>query len=116
MCIRDRVYTLVETIAPNGFAKAESIRFKLVQRQDENGVLLPENDVYVCTYKAVSYTHLDVYKRQTFESTIYDPWEVIDREGKKWRFVYDSSIKATKRIHGRQVEVDIGQMCIRDRY
>ena len=47
----NKVYTLVETIAPNGFAKAESIRFKLVQRQDENGVLLPENDVYVCTYK-----------------------------------------------------------------
>lgn len=47
----NKVYTLVETIAPNGFAKAESIRFKLVQRQDENGVLLPENDVYVCTNK-----------------------------------------------------------------
>ena len=47
----NKVYTLVETIAPNGFAKAESIRFKLVQRQDENGVLLPENDVYVCTDK-----------------------------------------------------------------
>lgn len=47
----NKVYTLVETIAPNGFAKAESIRFKLVQRQDENGALLPENDVYVCTDK-----------------------------------------------------------------
>lgn len=45
--------------------------------------------------------------RRTFESTIYDPWEVIDREGKKWRFVFDSSIKATKRIHGHQVPVDI---------
>lgn len=47
----NKVYTLVEAIAPNGFAKAESIRFKLVQRQDENGALLPENDVYVCTDK-----------------------------------------------------------------
>ncbi len=47
----DKVYTLVETIVPNGFAKAESIRFKLVQRQDENGDMLPENDVYVCTDK-----------------------------------------------------------------
>lgn len=47
----NKVHTLVETIAPNGFAKAESIRFKLVQRQDENGALLPENDVYVCTDK-----------------------------------------------------------------
>lgn len=47
----NKVYTLVETIAPNGFDKAESIRFKLVQRQDEDGNLLPENDVYVCTDK-----------------------------------------------------------------
>lgn len=47
----DTVYTLVETAAPDGFAKAESIRFKLVQRQDEDGNLLPENDVYVCTDK-----------------------------------------------------------------
>lgn len=47
----NKVYTLVETIAPNGFAKAESIRFKLVQRQNEDGNLLPENDVYVCTDK-----------------------------------------------------------------
>lgn len=47
----NKVYTLVETIAPNGFAKAESIRFKLVQRQDEDGNVLPENDVYVCTGK-----------------------------------------------------------------
>ena len=46
--------------------------------------------------------------RRTFESAIYDPWEVIDREGKKWRFVFDSSIKAAKRIHGHQVPVDIG--------
>ena len=29
--------------------------------------------------------------RQTHESRTYDPWEVIDNEGKKWRFVYDSS-------------------------
>ena len=47
----NKVYTLVETIAPHGFAKAESIRFKLVQRQNEDGDLLPENDVYVCTDK-----------------------------------------------------------------
>lgn len=46
--------------------------------------------------------------RQTFESTVYDPWEVIDREGKRWRFVYDSSIRATKRIRGCQVSVDMG--------
>lgn len=33
---------------------------------------------------------------------------MIDREGKKWRFVFDSSIKAIKRIHGHQIPVDIG--------
>ena len=36
----DTVYTLVETAAPNGYEVAESIRFKLVQRKDENGDLL----------------------------------------------------------------------------
>ena len=47
----DTVYTLVETAAPNGYELAESIRFKLVQRKDENGDLLNEADVYVCTGK-----------------------------------------------------------------
>ena len=41
--------------------------------------------------------------RQTHESTTYDPWEVIDRDGKKWRFVFDSSIKATMRDGRRQI-------------
>ena len=47
----DTVYTLVETAAPNGYELAESIRFKLVQRKDENGDLLNAADVYVCTGK-----------------------------------------------------------------
>lgn len=47
----DKIYTLVETAAPNGYEVAESIRFKLVQRKDENGDLLNEADVYVCTGK-----------------------------------------------------------------
>lgn len=47
----DTVYTLVETAAPNGYEVAESIRFKLLQRKDENGDLLNAADVYVCTGK-----------------------------------------------------------------
>lgn len=47
----DTVYTLVETAAPNGYELAESIRFKLVQREEENGDLLNAADVYVCTSK-----------------------------------------------------------------
>src|SRR5699024_9963501 len=47
----DTVYTLVETAAPNGYELAESIRFKLVQRKEENGDLLNAVDVYVCTGK-----------------------------------------------------------------
>ena len=47
----DTVYTLSEQSAPDGYAIAESIRFKLVQRKDENGDLLNETDVYVCTGK-----------------------------------------------------------------
>ena len=46
--------------------------------------------------------------RQTHESTIYDPWEVIDRDGKKWRFVFDSSIKATMRDGRRQIPATSG--------
>ena len=40
--------------------------------------------------------------RQTHESHIYDPWEVEDADGKKWRFVYDGSIQATRRVGRRQ--------------
>ena len=47
----DTVYTLSEQSAPDGYAIAESIRFKLVQRKDENGDLLNAADVYVCTGK-----------------------------------------------------------------
>lgn len=61
----NKVYTLVETIAPDGFAKAESIRFKLVQRQNEDGDLLPENDVYVCTDK---------------DWLIFDRWTLMEDE------------------------------------
>lgn len=47
----DKIYTLIETAAPNGYEVAESIRFKLVQRKDENGDLLNAADVYVCIGK-----------------------------------------------------------------
>lgn len=30
--------------------------------------------------------------RRTRESVTYDPWEVLDNDGKKWRFVYDGSM------------------------
>lgn len=33
---------------------------------------------------------------RTRESRVYDPWEVPDQEGKKWRFVYDASILPTR--------------------
>lgn len=59
----DTVYTLVETAAPNGYEVAESIRFKLVQRKDENGDLLNAADVYVCTGK---------------DWLIFDHWEKLE--------------------------------------
>lgn len=43
--------------------------------------------------------------RQTHESRTYDPWEVIDNDGKKWRFVYDGSIDTTHLECGEQVFV-----------
>ena len=48
----EKEYTLTETRAPDGYAEAESIVFKLVQNGTE----------------PVSYTHLDVYKRQRMQT------------------------------------------------
>ena len=59
----DTVYTLVETVAPNGYEVAESIKFKLVQRMNEDGDLLNEADVYVCTGK---------------DWLIFDHWEKLE--------------------------------------
>lgn len=59
----DEPYTLVEITAPNGYAIAESIRFKLVQKTDESGNLLHENDVYLCTGK---------------DWFVFDHWERIE--------------------------------------
>ena len=59
----DTVYTLSEQSAPDGYAIAESIRFKLTQRMDSDGDLLDENDVYVCTGK-------DLF--------IFDRWEKME--------------------------------------
>lgn len=58
-----QVYTLSEQSAPDGYAIAESIRFKLVQRNDENGDLINETDVYVCTGK---------------DWLIFDHWEKLE--------------------------------------
>ncbi|SCH51091.1 Putative amidoligase enzyme [uncultured Ruminococcus sp.] len=41
-------------------------------------------------------------------SSTYDPWEVFDCDRKKWRFVYDSSIRATRRDGRRQIPVSSG--------
>ena len=46
--------------------------------------------------------------RQTHESVTYDPWEVTDRDGKRWRFVYDGSIRSSHRIGQRQVPIGDG--------
>ena len=43
--------------------------------------------------------------RQTYESRTYDPWEVKDREGKAWRFVYDSSIHGSRRVNRQQIPI-----------
>lgn len=47
----NEVYTLTESIPAKGYALAEDVRFKLVQRADSGGNLLDENDVYICTGK-----------------------------------------------------------------
>lgn len=59
----DEVYTLIEQTAPHGYAVAESIRFKLVQRVDEDGIPLNEVDVYICTGK---------------DWLVFDHWELAE--------------------------------------
>lgn len=59
----DKVYTLTETAAPSGYEIAESIKFKLRQRKDENGDLLNAADVYICTGK---------------DWLIFDHWEKLE--------------------------------------
>ena len=39
-------------------------------------------------------------------SRTYDPWEVIDNEGKTWRFVADGSIMGQRREDGHIVLAD----------
>ena len=41
-----------------------------------------------------------IHSRSSFT---YDPWEVTDNEGKRWRFVFDSSIQGSRRIGGQQI-------------
>ncbi len=36
----------------------------------------------------------------------YDSWRLLDREGKEWKFVYDSSISAQRRAGGRMVPAE----------
>ena len=63
MCIRDRAYTpamMATLLMPAGITSEASIRYK-----DEDRLLETADDVdYTYIHKAVSYTHLDVYKRQ----------------------------------------------------
>ena len=84
-------YTLTEIRAADGYALANDITFRLIQKSDEDGNHLEECEVYYLTTKiilfwkwddwkllddatvimrdditTVSYTHLDVYKRQVY--------------------------------------------------
>lgn len=43
--------------------------------------------------------------RQTGESRTYDPWEVRDRDGKAWRFVFDGSIRTTHETGNEQIGI-----------
>ena len=59
MCIRDRVRTIADGVAPSDYGRHEA--FRVHQALKRNGpVTVPREFVFM----AVSYTHLDVYKRQ----------------------------------------------------
>ena len=64
MCIRDRAYDASD-YAPRVVAKGRGlIAEQIIAKAKENGVFVHESKDLVALLMPVSYTHLDVYKRQ----------------------------------------------------
>ena len=66
---------------------------------------------------AVSYTHLDVYKRQTFNSTVKQFTYIklgVAQEGQRehWRCIDDSAVKRISCLRGHEA-ANNGQLCTR---
>ena len=69
MCIRDRVYAAGATFKHPEFKEAGDDETGVAMYRCENGAL---GFVHVGRTAAVSYTHLDVYKRQTYDNEYKD--------------------------------------------
>ena len=41
--------------------------------------------------------------RAVYDGGYYQTWSVMDREGKKWKFMYDGSIYTQRRERGQMV-------------
>ena len=79
MCIRDRLYILCGTILEHGLQHKIEAVFDEIQRSNmsklgedgnpiyrEDGKVLKGPNYFKPNFDAVSYTHLDVYKRQAY--------------------------------------------------
>ena len=81
MCIRDSTLLHANYVPKSAAASSNYCSFKL---QCKNNVLLSTAVVYVIDqtgkrHKAVSYTHLDVYKRQSppLEQLLVTHWAIV---------------------------------------
>ena len=78
MCIRDsceceQLHTKIKNSQLNNTAKRAAVVVLLVHRRRSNKFVnsLRETKEYCKSHKTVSYTHLDVYKRQMVDITLH---------------------------------------------
>ena len=90
MCIRDRA-----TVALYGLSPLEPLRLAV------RSVLSADTLILVSNIYPVSYTHLDVYKRQAYACVC--------------ALLRAPEPAAAPALHGRHLPLEAGQMCIRDR-
>ena len=80
MCIRDRLCTMPLNMSATGIQHLLNI--------------LPRNELKASTITSVSYTHLDVYKRQSLPSSSTTNPEYISNPFTKTKLTFDKGITA----------------------
>ena len=64
MCIRDRAYTKLNALTPLSLSTFDSFDLNYYTREKETDERYSPYDLMERNLQSVSYTHLDVYKRQ----------------------------------------------------
>ena len=65
MCIRDRNTVAACIHQDQTLVDGQAVKLRLLEPMQAGNIVVPKNTLVAGTAKAVSYTHLDVYKRQT---------------------------------------------------